>query len=142
MTTQHRTKGKSSEAYFLYKYYDWAPNCNYTLAEHHLDSGVDFILPNNKKVQVKRFNYNRGENQNPWRVDLRRKKNEGIGNYTADSFNFLVVHDHEGATTGRECLRWCRMEDIISPKTGRVQLSTSANKMKELIDFSVFFDNE
>lgn len=137
MTTQHRTKGKSSEAYFLYKYYDWAPDCSYTLAEHHLDSGVDFILPNGKKVQVKRFNYNRGDNQNRWRLDLRRKKNKGIGNYTENSFDFLVAHDHEGAT-GYECLRYAKMTDIIN-QTGKVKLSVSVNKLKELTDFSVFF---
>ena len=138
MTTQHRTKGKSSEAYFLYKYYDWAPDCSYTLAEHHLDSGVDFILPNNKKVQVKRFNYNNADNQNQWRLDLRRKKNKGVGNYTKDSFDFLVAHDHEGAT-GYECLRYARMSDIMSKKTGIVKSSVSVNKLEELTDFSVFF---
>jgi len=141
MTTQHRTKGKSSEAYFLYKYYNWVPDCSYTLAEHHLDSGVDFILPNRKRLQVKRFNYNSGENQNPWRLDLRRKRNNGVGNYLKNSFDFLVAHDHEGAT-GHECLRWCRMKNLISPKTGEVKLSISVNKMEELTDFSVFFDYE
>jgi len=138
MTIQHRTKGKSSEAYFLYKYYTWAPDCSYTLAEHHIDSGVDFILPNGKRVQVKRFNYNKGENQNPWRLDLRRKRNKGIGNYTEDSFDFLVVHDHEGAT-GYECLRFMKISDIMSDRTGKIKLSVSINKLEELKDFSVFF---
>jgi hypothetical protein len=138
MTTQHRTKGKSTEAYFLYRYYNWAPDCSYTLAEHHLDYGVDFILPNGKRIQVKRFNYNKGENQNPWRCDLRRKQNKGTGNYTKNSFDFLVIHDHEGAT-GHECLRYAKMSELISIKTGEVKLSHSVNKMEEIIDFSVFF---
>jgi len=141
VSTNHRTKGKSSESYFEYKYYSWAPNCNYALAQHQLDSGVDFILPNGKRVQVKRFNYNPVDGQNKWRVDLRRKGNKGCGNYDENSFDFLVIHDHQGAT-GHECLRWCKMKDIISSKTDKVKLSISANKMEELIDFSVFFNYE
>ena len=98
-TQLSRIKGRASEHYFAYKFYEWSDSEDLQLIEPDLDRGWDFMIERNKKkIQVKRFNPI-GKNHNTNNVKLKRtrasKRRDTVcnNNYDESSFDYLVVHD-------------------------------------------------
>jgi len=98
-TQLSRVKGRASEHYFAYKFYEWSDSEDLQLIEPDLDRGWDFMIErNSKKIQVKRFNPI-GKNHNLNNVKLKRtrasKRRDTVcnNNYEESSFDYLVVHD-------------------------------------------------
>ena len=98
-TQLSRIKGRASEYYFAYRFYEWSDSENLQLIEPDLDRGWDFMIEaTGKRIQVKRFNPI-GKNHNQNNIKLRRCRaspERGTtcnNNYSKDSFDYLVVHD-------------------------------------------------
>jgi|TARA_B100001113_G_scaffold351055_1_gene349359 hypothetical protein len=155
----HRISGDISELYFKKKWIEFVLNISnkaehmlwdvdpYTLWTPSLDRGADAILDSTRaKIQIKRFTTPKSDHmvknkQNPYRLDLRRKRLSGHDNYSKWDFDILIAHDWEGVTNnGVECLRWCPMERLLD-KTGlQTKGSISMRKLDLLTDMSVLLD--
>ena len=62
-TQLSRIKGRASEYYFAYRFYEWYDSENLQLIEPDLDRGWDFMIEaTGKRIQVKRFKTYRKEN--------------------------------------------------------------------------------
>jgi hypothetical protein len=88
----YRLRGIASEYAFAAQYYEMIDDEAYALVSPTLDVGWDFMISSTgTKIQVKRHTPNK--KWNPFNLDLRRKRNKGVGNYTGTEFDYLAIHD-------------------------------------------------
>ena len=94
-----RLLGEISEHMFAASWYKFVTSKKITQDESYilippkLDMGWDFMIPkNNKRIQIKTHNINT-YNGKKGILDLRRKRNKGVGNYTGNEFDYLGVYN-------------------------------------------------
>ena len=142
-TQLSRIKGRASEYYFAYRFYEWSDSENLQLIEPDLDRGWDFMIEaTGKRIQVKRFNPI-GKNHNQNNIKLRRCRTSPErgttcnNNYSMDSFDYLVVHDVRNGNLIVADISECFNSDG-SAKTNASVYPTKRSKGLTDLGFEVF----
>ena len=104
-TQLSRIKGRASEHYFAYQFYEWADSEDLQLIEPDLDRGWDFMIEaTGKRIQVKRFNPI-GKNHNQNNIKLRRCRASPERGTTCNN-NYSMDRNKSGKYGSQVGLMW------------------------------------